>query len=78
MSTTRITLDCGCEIELRESWEYGCAGDCHPGQYVTDAGSMVTTCKAHSPSTEGVCPFDCDRCHDPEECPCANCERSRE
>lgn len=24
-----------------------------------------------------ICPFDCDGCHDSEECPCDNCERQR-
>lgn len=52
MSAERITLDCGCLIQLRESWEYGCAGDCHPGEYVVDSGEMVTTCALHTPRSE--------------------------
>lgn len=78
MSADRITLDCGCVVQLRESWEYGCAGDCHPGSYVTDSGALESTCATHTPASVEVCPFDCDHCHDPEECPCENCERCRE
>lgn len=81
MSADRITLDCGCVVQLRESWEYGCAGDCHPGSYVTDSGALESTCALHTPASVEdipVCPFDCDSCHDPEECPCENCERCRE
>lgn len=47
-----ITLDCGCRVQLRESYEYGCAGDCHPGQYVTDSGELVETCPLHTPAVE--------------------------
>lgn len=24
-----------------------------------------------------ICPWDCDGCHDEEECPCENCARKR-
>lgn len=75
MSAERITLDCGCVVQLRESWEYGCAGSCHPGRYVTDSGAIETTCELHTPSE--WCPYDCGNCHQ-DDCGCDNCERVRE
>ena len=46
--TMDITLDCGCTVEVRQEWEYGCAGDCHPGQYVWNSGYIRGTCSAHN------------------------------
>jgi hypothetical protein len=76
--TKYVTLDCGCEILIRQEWEYGCAGDCHPGSWEWSGGLIETPCALHTPAAGDVCPFDCDSCHDPEECPCENCERCRE
>lgn len=43
-----ITLECGCVVALTKEWEYGCAGDCHPGSYVTSGGRIVTACETHN------------------------------
>lgn len=65
MSTTDITLDCGCRVQLRETYEYGCAGDCHPGQYVTDSGELTEPCARHS--SVDRCDYDCDGCREDDE-----------
>lgn len=41
-------LNCGCRVEIYEGWDYGCAGDCHPGQYVPDGGRITQPCPEHS------------------------------
>lgn len=43
-----ITLECGCRVQLIEEWEYGCAGDCHPGSYQTSGGRIISECDTHS------------------------------
>jgi hypothetical protein len=50
--TIDITLDCGCAVTLRQEWEYGCAGDCHPGTYVIAAGELVAPCLRHDDGPE--------------------------
>ena len=49
-----VTLDCGCHITAREEWEYGCAGDCHPGTYVWGGGVIKRTCERHTPVERGT------------------------
>lgn len=46
--TMSIMLDCGCEVEVREEWEYGCAGDCHPGSYEWNGGAITRPCETHT------------------------------
>lgn len=41
-------LNCGCQVEIYEGWDEGCAGDCHPGQTVPDGGRITRPCPTHS------------------------------
>lgn len=74
-NTIEIRLDCGCAVTLRQEWEHGCAGDCHPAVEVIAAGEITAPCALHTPRE--WCPYDCSVCHDPYDCECPNCERVR-
>lgn len=42
-----------------------------------EALDEIERLKAELDKSGDICPFDCDGCHDWEECPCDNCERRR-
>lgn len=46
-NTIEVTLDCGCAVTLRQEWEHGCAGDCHPAVEVIAAGEITAPCPQH-------------------------------
>lgn len=49
-----VTLDCGCAVTVTQGYDYGCAGDCHPGSYYPDGGRIDSACEQHSPDTGGL------------------------
>lgn len=52
--TKYVTLDCGCEILIRQEWEYG--------SWEWSGGLINTPCAFHTPEE---CPCEnCERCRE--------------